>query len=383
MITVTLHSPDADLDSVWTDLVARASANAFMHPAALKAASETRFAKIHVLVAYDQSAEPCRPVGLWALRERRVLPILPTILEGIPYEYAFLSSPVLDPAFADETMAAFFAAIEQNRQLPRVICLKDLYADAQSFGAMQTALTARRGRTVHFAKCSRAAVSRDDGVKRSGSTRKKLRQDWNRLGALGAASIVNSRNPDQARDAFEIFLKLEANSWKGETGTALLCDDHDARFVRQMFSRLAEHVSASVALLHVGDRTVAAQVLMYCGATAYTWKTAFDGEFARFSPGALLIDKITEELFAGAEIDHIDSCSVEGGFMASLWTGRRRTVDMVIAITPEWSMAFAVEAARQLGWEYLRDLRARLRGGAWLRPAKKAPVAVPNEATGR
>ena len=36
------------------------------------------------------------------------------------------------------------------------------------------------------------------GVKRSGSTRKKLRQDWNRLSALGTVDVVNDRTLDGA-----------------------------------------------------------------------------------------------------------------------------------------------------------------------------------------
>ena len=58
-----------------------------------------------------------------------------------------------------------------------------------------------------------------------------------------------------------------------------------------------------------------------CRPTAYTWKTAFDAEFAKFSPGALLIDKVTDELFA-AGIAQIESCSAEGSFMQHFWTGR-------------------------------------------------------------
>ena len=90
-------------------------------------------------------------------------------------------------------------------------------------------------------------------MKRSGSTRKKLRQDWNRLSALGAVDIVNNRAPD-AREAFETFLTLENASWKGARGTALLCNAADAAFARQMIAALAERGNASVALLRVDGR---------------------------------------------------------------------------------------------------------------------------------
>src|ERR1044072_3075389 len=133
-------------------------------------------------------------------------------------------------------------------------------------------------------------------------------------------------------DAFATFLTLEAGSWKGAQGTALLCDSHDAAFVRRLVGGLGQQGKASVALLRIDGRAIAAQVLMYCGSTAYTWKTAFDAEYARYSPGALLIDKITDELFAGTEIDAIDSCTTEESFMGQLWAGRRKMVDVLIDV---------------------------------------------------
>jgi len=69
--------------------------------------------------------------------------------------------------------------------------------------------------------------------------------------------------------AFETFLALEKASWKGAQGTALLSDPADAAFVRKLLQQLAAKGDASVALLQVNGAAIAAQVLMYCGTTAY------------------------------------------------------------------------------------------------------------------
>jgi CelD/BcsL family acetyltransferase involved in cellulose biosynthesis len=140
---------------------------------------------------------------------------------------------------------------------------------------------------------------------------------------------------------------------------------------------LAERGNASVALLRVDGRAIAAQVLMYCGTTAYTWKTAFSQEYARFSPGALLIDKITDDLFSSFEIAAIDSCSAEGSFMAQLWAGRRTMADLLVDVGPGKSLAFALEAARQRGYDQLRWLRDRIRAGALPAVSKKVGLAAP------
>jgi hypothetical protein len=182
------------------------------------------------------------------------------------------------------------------------------------------------------------------------------------LSALGALDVVDDRTPAAAGQAFEIFLALELASWKGAGGTALLSDVRDAAFVRRLFQRLAGEGSASVALLRLDGEAVAAQVLLYCGATAYTWKTAFNARYGKYSPGALLIDKVTENLFAGPTIMAINSCAAEASFMAQLWAGRRVMADMLVDIGPGASLAFRLEAARRLAYRRLRGWRNRLRG---------------------
>jgi len=361
MISVTIDSPNTDIGPQWDDLIRRANSNVFMNPAALAAASDLDFASIVRLLAWRGDGAERQLVGIWALQKRRVAPFWPMLLEALPYNYAFLSSPVVDPACVDEVIAAFFAAIEQDRSLPKVVSLPSLDAECPSYPAMLKQLASRGVKPLMLSENARPFVTPEFGVKKSGSTRKKLRQDWNKLAGLGAVDVVNDRTPDGAQQAFEAFLALESASWKGAKGTALLSDPRDAAFVRRLFSNLAAQGNASVALLRVNGEAISAQVLMYCGTTAYTWKTAFDAHYGKYSPGALLIDKITEELFATAGILAINSCAAEASFMGQLWAGRRSMVDMLLDIGPGKSLGFRMEAGRQLGYQRLRALRARFR----------------------
>jgi CelD/BcsL family acetyltransferase involved in cellulose biosynthesis len=377
MISVTIDSPNPDIGPHWDDLIRRAPPNVFMNPAALQAASETGFSRIKVLLAWEQGAGQRKLLGVWALRLRQLAPFWPIQLEALPYDYAFVSSPVVDPACIDEVIAAFFAAIESSPALPKVISLPSLDGGCPSYPAMRKHLAARGGATLTLAETGRPFVTRDFGVKRSGSTRKKLRQDWNRLTARGTVDVVNDRSPAAADQAFETFLALEKASWKGAHGTALLSDPDDAAFVRRLFQRLAAENNASVALLRLDGEAIAAQVLMYCGGTAYTWKTAFNAGYGKYSPGALLVDKITEELFAGPDILAINSCSLEASFMSQLWAGRRPTVDMLVEIGPGTSLGFRLEAARQLAYQRLRGWRNRLRSHPWAAPNSRGIAPSP------
>jgi hypothetical protein len=164
---------------------------------------------------------------------------------------------------------------------------------------------------------------------------------------------------------------LENASWKGAHGTALLSDVSDAAFVRRLMQRLAAEGNASVALLRVNGQAIAAQVLMYCGTTAYTWKTAFDASYSKYSPGALLIDRITDELFAQTDILAINSCAAEASFMAQLWAGRRTMVDMLVDVGSAPSLVYRMEAGRQLGYQRLRALRDWLSSRPWAAAPRK------------
>jgi Acetyltransferase (GNAT) domain len=374
MIFVTIGVPDLDMTEHWEALARRAEANVFLNPAALNAAAATGFAHIHALLAWDTSVAPNRLVGFWALRERRIGGVGPSVLAAPPYEYSFVSSPVIDPDSIDAVMPAFFAAIAKDPALPNVIQIKLL--DGDSYRAITSALGARKGQMLKLSEHARPFLAAASERKRSGSTGKKLRQDWNRLSSVGAADIANDRTAAGAREAFEVFLELEARSWKGANGTALLSDEDDAAFTRRLIGDLAEHRNASIALLRVDGKPIAAQVLLYSGSMAYTWKTAFDAEFAKYSPGALLVDKVTDELFDAQAITAIESCSLESGFMAQLWTGRRMTVDMLLDVGRSKSFSFTLAAFGERGYAWLRERRHRLRAINWPALPKRRNVAT-------
>ena len=65
---------------------------------------------------------------------------------------------------------------------------------------------------------------------------------------------------------------------------------------------------------------------------AYSFKTAFDEDYARFSPGMLLqLENLA--LLERRDLQWTDSCAVEGHPMIErLWRGHRRMVSRNIAI---------------------------------------------------
>lgn len=369
-LAIEIREPDADLTPHWRDLVERARTNVFMDPVGLKAAHDSGFDRPLTLLAWDTTTTPARLAGLWALRPQRTFGLPWRHLHGLPHDYAFLSSPVVDPDRADEVIAAFFSAIIRRSDLPKVVRLRYLDGGDRAYAAIADVLASHGFPSVVLGERQRPFATRESGVKRSGSTRKKLRQDWNRLSAAGTVEVVNDRDPTAAAEGLEIFLAMEAASWKGGHGTAFLSTERDAAFVRHYFSVMAAAGDASVALLRVDDAPIAAQVLLYSGATAYTWKTAYDAAFGRFSPGALLVDKVTDMLLASGAVTAIESCSPEGGFMGQIWSGRRPTLDLLVELGQRRSLTFLALVAGVRAHAGLKALRTQLRAGQW--PWKRA-----------
>jgi CelD/BcsL family acetyltransferase involved in cellulose biosynthesis len=375
-IEIDVAAGDGDLGDAWRDLVARSAPNVFMNPAGLAAVRTEEFADTVTLLAWQRDGGRRRLVGVWALERRSAGPLAAGYLAAPPHDYAFVATPVVDAEHGDVVVAAFFAAIAARPDLPKVLRLRYLDGDLPACAAIESA--AAELPHLVLSDRTRAFATRESGIKKSGSTRKKLRQDWNRLAAEGAVEVVNDRDPRAVRDAFEAFLLMEQKSWKGANGTALLSSETDARFVRAFIAALADDGSASVALLRLDGQAIAAQVVLYCGRMAYTWKTAYDAAHDKHSPGAVLIDRLAEQLFAG-DVDAIESCSPEGGFMATLWSGRRRTLDLLVDLSGRRSLTFRLVAMGVRGYAEAKTMRHWVRGWLATRRAAKASAGASSD----
>jgi hypothetical protein len=369
MISVAILNPDEALDVPWDDLKPFAH-NAFLHPIALKGASDAMLATIYVLVAWETSVEPARLVGLWAVQSKNLL--FWPYLEALPFIYAFESTPVLNPDYADDVMPAFLAAIAGHRSLSDALYFRDLDAAGREYSAIERALAGHPKAPVRTDQ--RPIASREGGIKRSGSARKKkLRQNWNRLAAIGSVEVVNDREPDAVRQALEVFLEMEAASWKGSGGTAMLNRPGDAAFARQVIGAFADRGEASVAMLKLDGRPIATLVIVYCGKIARTWKTSFDPALGKHSPGALLADRICTDLIDSGEVDLVDSCARQDGLMGQLFAASKPMVDMVVSVTLKASLGYRVVSGYFRLREALKAWRDRARRK---RHAPRAAVAA-------
>ena len=162
--------------------------------------------------------------------------------------------------------------------------------------------------------------------------RKELRRQHKRLAEEGALTFERSDITNGLDRWIENFLALEKAGWKGVKGSALDC----ANETRALFSN-ALHGAAAAGKLellahYLDGRPIAMLANFITPPAAFSFKTAFDEDYARFSPGVLLQYE-NLGLLERNGIEYCDSCAAQDHPMIdSLWSGRRAIGRYSVAI---------------------------------------------------
>jgi hypothetical protein len=176
---------------------------------------------------------------------------------------------------------------ELARALARLRCpvlLRRLPADSPAIRALRRAFV--RGYVVERPAGSCPVIEPRLGL--SARLRSDLRRARRRAEALGAVEVELSASADALEEAF----RVEAAGWKGRQGTALLDDPPRADFYRRYGRRAAVAGTLRVALLRIGDRPAAMQIAVERDGALWLLKIGYADEFARCSPGHLLLEQI-------------------------------------------------------------------------------------------
>jgi len=122
----------------------------------------------------------------------------------------------------------------------------------------------------------------------------RRRSDLRRMQRLAESlGTVNSEvvipTPENARELLEEAFRVEAESWKGRTGTALATDTDAKRFFLLYASDAVARGILRVAFLRIDGRAVAMQIAAECSNRLWLLKIGYDESCARCSPGSLLM----------------------------------------------------------------------------------------------
>jgi CelD/BcsL family acetyltransferase involved in cellulose biosynthesis len=356
----------ADIDA-WHGLVARAlEPNVFLEPAFALAAAK------HLPGG--------REVGALLIRDgARLMGLVPGRVEGVAagrpvatfvgwtHAYAPLSTPLLDREAAKEVVGCVLQALPKLPGRPRFI----LYPFVNEDGAvarLRAGELARIGISVsRFDPHQRAMLRPVAGghplASISGGRLKELRRQRRRLGEFGVLARRRATDEPEIGAAIEAYLALEARGWKGRTGGATRSHAATREFLRTAVLALAAEGKARIDLLELASKPVAAAITLFSGGRAWFWKTAYDEDYARFSPGVQLALDLTEELGRDTRISLVDSCAVAGHPMIDhLWSDRLAIADWMMPLGSvggmELTAAIAAEKIRRFAIDGLRAVRA-------------------------
>lgn len=192
--------------------------------------------------------------------------------------------------------------------------------------------------------------------------RADIRSAQRRAAKLGDVQLrVEAPAPEDVDALFDQLVAVEAAGWKTRAGTALVSQPRMQAFFRRFCSLAAEQGTLRLGFLSVDERPVAVQLAVVDAGRYLLFKIGYDEEFARCSPGNLLML-------------HTVQWAVEQGLSSyeflgarEPWTDRwtetvRPCVDVAVFPLSPWSPVAAATVAGRLAARALRERRGRAEG---------------------
>ncbi|WP_246659323.1 GNAT family N-acetyltransferase [Rhizobium sp. FY34] len=252
-----------------------------------------------------------------------------------------LGTPLVDAEDAAETLDNLLEVLgSREARLPKVLVMPDLRFGGRFAQLMRAVALARNLPVTITGTYQRPMLESplDGGtyLKQAVSPHhlREMGRQWRRLAADGPLTYEVARQPADIRRRAEEFLALEAKGWKGRKRSALINDRYRAAFAREAIGNLAEADAVRIHTIDYKGKAIASLVVFVMAGEAYTWKTAYDEEFSRFSPGKLLMMKLTDWHLDDANITRSDSCAVpDHPIMSRFWSEREEMGTLVIGLT--------------------------------------------------
>ena len=331
----------------WRDLADRAQWDALANCAGEPNPYAERWCVEAGLTAFDPSGD----VMLGTLRVGGHLAgIIPLVrhkhYERYPFPHlaswrhanAFCGSPLIAAGHERAFCRALFDWADANAGAALFLHLVGLPADGPFYAALREtcAEESRSSAVVHWTDRAMLASNQSPQdhfeATLSGKKRKELRRQFARLSDEGTVVCERRADDDGLDDWIAAFLALERSGWKGRAGSALACYPANATFFRAALSGAAAHGRLERLAITLDSRPVAMLVNFITPPGAYSFKTAYDERYARFSPGVLL-QRENLELLARDDVVWADSCAAaDHPMIEHIWRDKRRIVRVSVAI---------------------------------------------------
>jgi Acetyltransferase (GNAT) domain len=255
--------------------------------------------------------------------ERSGLGLGPQVLRAWSSPFAPLGTPLLD---RDDPVGVLEDVLDilgrKHLKLPDVLVIPDIAEGGPVANALHTAAIGRNLSITAINQRLRPMLAYGEDpdeyfkTAMSSSHLRGFRSKLKKLHSEGAITFNEARDPVDVRRRTEEFLALEA-------------------FAREALYKLAERDMCRVHTLDLNGKAIASLIVLREAGTAYTWKTAYNEDYAKYSPGTLLMMETTKLLLDDPNIMRTDSLSVpDHPVMSRLWKERQSLVTLVIGLAP-------------------------------------------------
>lgn len=296
-------------------------------------------------------------------RESRLIGLLPLTAEPrygrLPirhvenwlHYHCFLGGPLLRRGHEQAAWTAILAALDANPQSTGLLHLTGLVENGPVHRGLLAAASqfGRPCDTVHRIERALLQSKLSPQAYYEATVRKKKRKEikrlQSRLAELGTIATHRLETRGDLPAWIDTYLALEKSGWKGRAGSALACKPDTAAFFRDAVTGAFDAGRLEMLRFDLDGRPLAMLVNFLAAPGAFSFKTAFDEEFARFSPG-VLIQLENLDILDRQGIAWMDSCATaDHPMIDSLW-GERRAIARVTLPLAGWRSRALFHAAR-------------------------------------
>ena len=339
----------------WEDLAANAiEPNAFYEPwmmmPAVRAFGAGRRLQFALVLADEPARDDGAPLlcGIFPLERQshfqglsRKLPF--KTLRLWKHKYCYLCTPLVREGYGRQVIAAFFDWLDSGSHNCPLMEFRFIAGDGQ-FNDLLTDYFERHAKlhyiSMYFLRAMfRPTIDADTYLcaALSAKHRKMIRRQEMQMSAMGLLEYDALLPGDDVAVWIEEFLRLEASGWKGRENTAIASDESDQSYFRSITKEAFRRGRLSMQALRLDGRPIAYKCDFPTGRGLFTFRIAFDENYARNSPGMLLEIENVRRLHARSQIEWVDSCNDSFSSMFNrLWPARRTILDVVVGAGKTW-----------------------------------------------
>ncbi|MGI9377479.1 MAG: GNAT family N-acetyltransferase [Tsuneonella suprasediminis] len=259
-------------------------------------------------------------------------------ITGWVHHNAFCGAPLVATGYEHAFWRELLIWCDSHAGARLFLHLSHLPKDGPLFSALRevTASQHRASAIVH--REERALLASDLApdayfeASMSSKKRKELRRQAKRLSEEGALRFERVTDATALSEWIGRFLALEQTGWKGAEGSALACASDTRQFFRDALIAAAVAGRLERLALYLDERPIAMLANFITPPGAYSFKTTFDEDCARYSPGVLL-QRENLDILANDAVAWCDSCAAaDHPMIERIWREKRPIVRVSIAI---------------------------------------------------